>query len=111
MTYDLFEEVSDLKTKAENHIDKFSTEINHSSKTVVSCKKLNDMQQGDNSRLRDDLVRLKNENMLLSRETSMLENDSGKLRNENDQLRRNIIKLDKIVYGVANSSSSSTLRK
>lgn len=97
MTYDLLEEIRELRTKAESQVESLSAEINNLRKAVDSGRKLNEMQVEDNARLRDELMRFKNENMLLSRETSMLENDSSKLRNQNDSLRKSIINLDKIV--------------
>lgn len=109
MTYDLLDEIRNLRTKAEGQVESLKSEIDNLRNAVDSGKKLNGMQLDDNLRLRDELLRMKNENVLLSRETSMMENDSSKLRNENDTLRKSIIKLDKIVYGVSTSRSTTKI--
>lgn len=87
--------------ESESKINEIATELEKLQDLLKSGRRLNDLQIEDNNRLKQELSGLKKENDMLCKEIAILENESSKLRNDNDNLRGNIIKLDKIVYGVS----------
>jgi len=108
ITYDILEDIRKTRVENDERLNELVKEIETLQEALKSGRRLNDLHIEDNSRLKTELNGLKKENDMLCKEIAMLESESNKLRVDNDELRHNLIKLDKLVYGVVNSNNRNS---